>query len=331
MAKSYIIAEIASAHDGKPDFALRLFQLAAATGADAVKFQIFDRQSLISRFHEKYEAFGIIALPPQKWLDVLAECGRSNVDVVVEVYDVPSLAVAEKSGVVKAYKIPTSDIGNTELLTLAARTGKQVMLAVGGATSKEIASAVDTLRPLTSPGNLVLMHGFQSFPTLIEDTNLERLRWLSRTYDLPVGYADHVDAEDREMARVIPAMAMAAGATVIEKHITDNRSRKGRDYYSSLSPDEFTDFVAFIRKAEIACGLADPALTQAEVTYRYLMKKQAVAAVDLTAGASLAATLIAYKRTGKDGISPADMQPLHGRKLKRAIKADEAITKEDFE
>lgn len=325
----YIIAEIASAHEGERDVARELFRKAAATGADAVKFQMFDRDTLLSQFHHKFNAFGIIQITPDHWTEILTEAGRSDVDVHVEVFDETSLAVAEASGAVDGYKIPTSDIGNLDHLIRVAKTGKQVYLAVGGASMDEVQTAIKVLMPVCALAP-VLMLGFQSFPTKIEDTNLARITALRQRFGLPVGYADHIDAGETELARILPAMAMGAGAWVIEKHITEDRSRQGRDYYSSLNPDEFVSFVKLMHSLAPAMGMAQLELNQAEIEYRRLMKRQAVAACEIRAGEALDAAGVAYKRTGIDGLSPKDIGELSGMIFKRDKAVDEPIILEDF-
>jgi N,N'-diacetyllegionaminate synthase len=329
-AVPYIIAEIASAHEGDPVLCSRLIRLAAGTGADAVKLQIFHRDTLMSRFHPRYESFGQIEIAPQEWRRLLGEAAATGADVVVEAFDERSLMLAEETKSVSAYKLPTSDIGNPEFLRLMGRTGKPVMLGVGGARDSEITAAIEVVRG-AGAGRVVLMHGFQAYPTKIEDTRLARLSALARAFaGVALGYADHADAEDRELARMLPAMAFAAGATVIEKHITDARSRHGRDRYSALNPDEFLDFVRTMRRLAAAIGRGDDALSAAEDNYRREMKRQAVAARGLAPGATLSQGDVAFKRTNRAGLSHGEIQDLGARKLAVAKAADEPIGAEDL-
>jgi sialic acid synthase SpsE len=329
MTRLYIVAEIASAHEGDPGLARRLFDLAAATGADAVKFQIFRRSALISRAHAKYDSFGEIELSEAAWRDLLGHAAAAAVDTVIEVYDEPSLALAESAGEVAAYKIPTSDIANPALLKSVAATDKPIQLAVGGATDEEIDAAVALLRS-TSQAPLTLTHGFQSYPTAVADARLARLETLRRRHGLAVGFADHTDAEAAELARLVPAMAVAAGATVIEKHFTDDRSRRGRDHYSALNPDEFANFVALMREVAAAIGDAADTPSPAELTYRDQMKRHAVAARDLAEGKALAAGDIVFKRTGRTGVSPLGLPSLLRRRLRQAVAADTPILEDDL-
>ncbi len=325
---TYIIAEIASAHEGDPELAHRLLAAAAQTGADAIKFQIFCRDELMSKRHPKFDSFGEIEISPSSWGELLSTAGRMDVDVVAEVFDPRSLDLAVSSGCVDGYKVPTSDISNREFMQSACRTDKRLYVGVGGATEAEIDGAVEWLR--TEAADVVLMHGFQSYPTRPEDTNLARLQALGVRYGLPVGYADHVDAEDSELSNIVPLMAVGAGAVVIEKHITDDRSRQGRDHFSALTPDEFRCFVAGVRRIECVMGISDPELSRAEVKYREDMKRYAVAARSLGEGATLEEELVAFKRIGAAGMTQADIENVVGRRLKRSKSKDDPLLIGEF-
>ena len=331
MTNIYIIAEIASAHEGEIELAKRLVDLAASTGADAVKLQLFQRDQLLSRFHPKYDSFGEIEIEQNGWLDVLNTARQAGPEVILEVYDEPSLIFAEEWGGAAGYKIPTSDLSNSPFVRRVAETGRRVYLGVGGATRNEIEFAVGVLREC-GVSNAVLLHGLQSFPTLLEDSLLAEIPWLKATYGYEVGYADHVDAEDKEWAHWLPAMAVAAGATTIEKHITDARSRKGRDYYSSLNPDEFSHFVRRMKQLPLVMQQApEDELSEAQNNYRILMKRQAVAVSDLGVGELLRAGHVVFKRTNRSGISPQEMEHHYGKRVCRQIQSDEPLSAEDFE
>jgi N,N'-diacetyllegionaminate synthase len=324
----YIIAEIASAHEGDPEFAHRLLAAAAQTGADAVKFQIFCRDELMSKRHPKFESFGEIEIPPDAWKELLSSAHNMEIGVVAEVFDERSLDLAVASNCVDSYKIPTSDINNRELIQSVCRTGKRLCIGVGGATEDEIDRAVELLR--ADSADFVLMHGFQSYPTLLGDTNLARIRALWNRYGMDVGYADHVDAEDSEMSNLVPLLAISAGAVVIEKHITDDRSRKGRDYFSALTPDEFTRFVEHIRCIECVMGTPAPELSPAELRYREDMKRYAVAAKNIDEGDVLNEASVAYKRIGDAGMTQTELKTIIGRSLMSSKSVDDPLMSGDF-
>ena len=327
--RPYVIAEIASAHEGDVSLAKRMAASAAESGADAVKMQIFRRDALISTVHPKFGSFGEIELQPHEWREVVAVIAKADVDLIVEVYDEASLELAEAMTSVDAYKFPTSDIANLAFLQRVAGTGKPIYVGMGGATLDEVRRAVEVARKARG-GQITLVHGFQAYPTRVVDADLGRIAFLKREFDLPVCYADHTDAEAHELARALPALALAFGATSIEKHFTDDRSRKGRDHYSALQPGEFRDFVAYLAQVSDAFGVGSDTLSDAERVYRQQMKRNAVAAESLPAGTVLNARHIAYKRTNAEGLSPAEGGMLIGKRLVVEKRRDEPLTGADL-
>jgi len=326
----YIIAEIASAHEGRPELALKIANHAINAGADAVKFQIFNRDELLSKQNPYYEEFGEIEIEPNKWRDILKQIGALDVDIIIEAFDIESFSFAEQSGVVQGYKVPAANIGDYEFLNIVGQTQKPVYLGVGGAGWKEIEQAATLLKQVGNT-ELVMLCGFQNFPTKLNDSKLFQIQRLKETFQCPAGYADHVDAEKKQMAVMVPALAVALGASVIEKHITDDRSRKGKDYYSSLNPDEFREFVALIRQLPGIIGTdSEWKLSAAEIKYRRFTKKQAVAVRDIEVGTVLSQEDVVFKRTNADGFSPQDIVQHLGKKLARSKQCDEPLTHEDF-
>ncbi len=323
----YIIAEIASSHDGDPSLAGDILDHCIETGANAVKFQIFRRDHLMSPHHPGFDNFGEIEIAWPDWHPLLRRAAESPLDLIVEAFDEQSLQLVETLGCVSAYKLPTSDIANPPFMAAVIATAKPFMIGVGGATNAEIEAAVEQVH--RAKRQAVLLHGFQSYPTQLPDTNLARLKYLSG-FGLPVGYADHIDAEDRDLARLVPAMALGAGATVIEKHITDDRSRKGRDHYSALNPDEFKSFVSLIRQLFVAIGNESPDLTEPELRYRHNMKRQAVAGRSIEAGTRIDYDHVDFKRTDEAGIGYRDFANVVGQRLKSDKQSNDPIRVEDL-
>jgi sialic acid synthase SpsE len=326
----YIIAEIASSHEGDYELAIQLVQLAAQTGADAIKLQIFNRDYLISRRHEKYDSFGEIELSQQEWSQVLASASSTGKDIVMEVYDPDSLNFCETFPFISAYKVPTSDISNRDFLAMFAASGKALYLGAGGATQDEIDAAVEFFKN-KGVRQLTLLHGFQSYPTRLEDTNLQRIRFYQDRYGIDIGMADHCDADDGYIPYMIPAMALSMGATVIEKHITRDRSKRGRDHYSALNPDEFAEFVRCMKSAMIALGKNGTELTPEEENYRRVMKRFAVMKHDMKAGMKIQEDDLLFKRTGIEGITHSNAARVVGRILKTDKHADEQLLESDLE
>ena len=327
MIQPYIIAEIASAHEGNPDMTLKIADHAIKSGADAIKFQIFVRDQLLIKSNPYYNEFGEIEITPSHWQRILKEVSSQNIDIIVEPYDVDSLNIAEQADLVNGYKLPTACIGETKLIQKIKKTKKTVYLGVGGAEWDEIEQAVS----LFKSSDITLLCGFQNFPTRLKDSKLYQIPQIKKAFGCTVGYADHVDAEDKEMTRLLPVMAVASGATVIEKHITDDRSRKGRDHYSPLNPDEFKSFVRLMHNLPDIIGEENEwTLSETELKYRKFTKRQAVAARDIASGTELDLKDVVFKRTNEEGLSAQDIFEYTGKEIVRSKKTNEPITHEDF-
>ena len=327
MKNPYIIAEIASAHEGRPDLAIDIAKYAVDAGCDAVKFQIFNRNQLLTKNNPQFNEFGEIEIKSDKWKDIINEVSNKKIDIIIEPYDVESLKIAAQTELIKSYKLPTACIGDTELMEKMKETKKSVYIGVGGAKWNEIKRAVSVFKK----SKVTLLCGFQNFPTKLEDSKLFQILKLKTAFGCAVGYADHVDAEDKKMAQLMPALAFVAGATVIEKHITDDRSRKGRDYYSALNPDEFKSFVCLMRHLPDIIGVENEwCLSEAELQYRKFTKRYAVAARDIAIGKELDLKDIVFKRTNDEGLSAQDISEYAGREIVRSKKTDDPLTREDF-
>lgn len=325
-----IICEIASAHEGSVFHLKKLLNEAHFAGADWVKVQIFQYESLISKDNDKFSVLKKVELKPNEWLEVIRYSESLSPKLIVEVFDEQSFRLVENEPSIKAYKIPTSDFGDKTFVDLVCKKGKPVFIGIGGATIDEIDAIVMQISNFDNV-ELTLMHGIQNFPTKISDSILSRVQLLKKRYGCNIGFADHIDADESELSRVLPAMAVASGVSVIEKHITLSRKQKGLDYYSALNPDEFLNFVGFIKEISTAIGvnkLND--LTKAEIEYRNNMKKFAVLASSVSKGETLSESKVAYKRTSKAGITRSNMANFRGRTYKRDFLDGAIITEQSF-
>jgi len=327
-----IVAEVANAHQGNADAALAIAEAGLAGGADAVKFQVYSGEELLVRAHPRFEHFRKQAFPASVWSELIpaikGKAGASGARVYCDVFGVRAFEVAQAAGA-DGFKVHTSDLGNAPLLQAIAETSSPVFLSTGGSTAREIAFAV---RSLARPGRPrpVLLHGYQSFPTPLEDSCLQRIAWLKRQFgpECDVGYQDHVDAED-PFAVYLPLMAVAAGASTIEKHMTLDRGPKGIDYYSSLEPNEFAAFVANVRRAERALGESPDRFAESERSYRRTMKKFWVTTRALPAGHVLTADDLVPKRVAEAPPDTVERDKLIGRALVRDLDAETPLTRAD--
>ena len=289
----YIVAEMANVHEGSLETALRVVEEASGTGADAIKFQCFTAAELLVPQHTKYSVFKDLEMPWEDWETLIATSKEHGMDVFCDVFGHESagkMMDLEPTG----FKIHASDVPNTPLLEYVGASGRPVFLSSGGVNWVEVAEALNTLRAAGAP-LIVLINGIQRYPTDLADSDLLRLSALAERFDVPIGYADHVDG-DAPAAGWLPYMAVAAGARLIEKHITLDRSQKGTDYYSSLNPDEFCRFVKSARDAERALGDMSLALSESEKAYRHDAMKSLVTTRRIKAGETISEKDVTYKR-----------------------------------
>lgn len=314
----FIIAEIANSHEGSLKKAKQLIQAAAATGANAIKLQKFVTEELLVSSHPQYHLFKKLEFNEAAWKE-LFEYGREfNLPLLMDVFDIPSANFAEKMGV-DGYKIHSTDVANPDLLGCVAKKKKPIFLGVGATTLEEIEQALSYFEG----SNVTLMHGYQAFPTKIEETHLAFLKTLGEKFQLPVGVMDHVDGED-PLSQVLPLVAIGFGASVIEKHITLSRKEKGIDYESALEPETFKEFVTKVRQIEQTIGKKEHDFSEDENKYRQRMKKSIVAREVIPERTIIQREMLAFKR-GEGGISPMEVAKIVGRISKTTIQKDESI------
>ena len=327
-----VIAEIASAHGGDVTAIKKMIAAASATGADFIKLQIYQFDQLVAGDNSKFQDLKTIEIQPEEWIKILDYAAEINANLIAEVFDKESFILLKGRNEIKGFKIPTADITDIDFINLVCTENKAIFLGIGGATNVEIDKALECLGKHNEI-ETILLHGIQSFPTKVEDCLLSRIPILKEKYNCDIGYADHIDAEDTLLAFTIPAMAVSMGANVIEKHITLDRSEKGYDYYSSLNPSEFSDFVMFIRSACQSIGGPESysTLTTAEISYRNNMKKFAILESKLEVGSSLDSALIAYKRTSVPGMTRGDIELQRKHSSIKNLEAGHILQSKDFE
>jgi len=326
-----VIAEIASAHGGDVNLLKEMISEAKATGANFIKLQIYQFEKLVAGNNEKFQSLKTIELSQSEWLQILDYSSEINANLIAEVFDRDSFMLLKGRSEIHGFKIPTADITDIDFIDLICKENKTIFLGIGGATNIEIEKALECLRSYPDI-NFVLLHGIQSFPTKVEDCLLSRIPYLKEKYNCEIGYADHIDAEDSLLSFTIPAIAVGMGATVIEKHITLNREEKGFDYYSSLNPKEFSDFIAYIHSSNESIGPeTDLNLTPAEISYRNNMKKFAILESEILAGSPLQSASIIYKRTSIPGMTRGEID-LHREKIAmQNFEAGHILQQENFE
>lgn len=317
----FVVAEMAQSYEGSLDDAKSLIRAAGEAGADAVKFHVFFADELAVPAYEHYALFKKLELGEAQWRELADLAHSLNMGFVADVLGTDGLRVLQAIGA-DGLKIHATDLANIPLLRAVGAAGLPVLVACGGGTAGEIATAIGALRE-SGAKEICLLHGFQASPTPADGSRLLRLRALARTFALPVGYADHIDG-DHQLATTWPLAAVGAGAVVIEKHLTLDRSAMKEDYISALNPDEFRSMVEWLRLLERGLGRDDFDLAEAEIEYRGSARKRVVAARDLPAGRSIDATDVALKRT-PDRSAETGLEQVLGRKLVKAASVHSAV------
>src|SRR5712691_1139338 len=324
----FVLAEVASAHGGSADRALKMLESAFKMGADGIKLQLFRADSLVVRRHPGRKDFEQIELSEKEWRKVLRAARASGLTLLVEPFDVPSLRLAEEEGA-DGYKVHSTDMENPEFIRAVGATGRPVLFATGGVPEEAVRQALE----LAGASPVGLLHGFQTFPTPIEEIHFRELASWKERYRVPVGFLDHTDGGSA-FALVAPALAVAWGADLVEKHFTLDRSEKGYDYQSSLSPEDFYRMVELLRQAERAAGDAPASESEGARRYHRTMARSIVAGALTKRGDVFTREMLAYKRTDvrfEPGYPPREAHRVIGRRASRPIQADETILEEMLE
>jgi len=329
-APAFLVAEAGVNHNGDPALARRLIAAAAAAGADAVKFQTFRAEALVTRHAPKaayqaettgsgegqWEMLGRLELGPEAHAALRDESAKRGILFFSSPFDEASADTLEALGVA-LFKLPSGEITNPRLLRHVAAKGRPIILSTGMSTLDEVAAAVAVIRGAGDPP-LALLHCVSAYPAPAEETNLRAVDTLRERFGCPVGLSDHTTGIEIALA------AVARGAAIVEKHFTLDKGLPGPDHRASLEPDELAGLVRAVRRVEAALGDGEKRPMPSEADTRRVARKSLVAARAIRPGERLTADLIAVKRPGT-GISPADLDRALGRTVVRALAADEVI------
>jgi N,N'-diacetyllegionaminate synthase len=325
----FIIAEAGVNHNGSLKRAMRMVDEAALARADAVKFQAFVTDRLVSSEAPKaeYQSKSVVGrtqlnmlkpleLGPQDFAAIAERSRKRGIIMLSSAFDEESADVLEKLGV-PAYKIGSGDLTNIPLLEHIAKKGKPVLLSTGMATLEEIQEA---LSAISAQGNnqIVILHCVSSYPSQPQDSNLRVMQVLRERFKVPVGFSDHSKGVEVALA------AAALGAVVIEKHFTLSRRLPGPDQRTSLEPSEFRKLVQGVRVVEQALGKPVKEPTPEELKMRLVARRSLVASVSIQKGQVLSRQMVAIKRPGT-GIPPKEIGKMIGKRATRNIRRDQVL------
>lgn len=329
--ETFVIAEVAQAHDGSLGILHSFIDACAGTGVDAIKFQMHIaeaesspkepfRKSFSYEDESRFDYWRRMSFSEEQWGEVRRHCGEAGLEFLVTPFSNAAVDMLERLGVAR-YKVGSGDIANHLLLEKLRRTGKEVILSTGLATLDEISRAVGLLRDQ----GVAVLQCTTRYPTPAEAIKLDAIPQLKSELDCPVGLSDH--------SGVIypPIAAVALGASIIEAHVTFSRRMFGPDAQASLTVDEFAELVRGIRFIEKARGGAPgKALTPELTELRSMFGRTIAAARDLPQGHVLTFEDLEGKKPAGQGISTEDLESVLGRSLKHAKQRFDFLQEEDL-
>lgn len=328
-----IVAELAQGFEGRPEQARLLLKAAAAAGADAAKYQLVYADELATPDYKYYGLFRSLEMPDEVWQGLATYACELGIQLHLDIFGSRSLRLAEQIGV-GAIKLHGTDIANISLLEAVARSSiPRVLLGAGGAFMSEIEQAINLL----SGKEIVVLLGFQGYPTPGNANQISRVRMLSDLFSLrysevSIGFADHADPAS-PLRLALAAIALGAGATVFEKHLTLGEVMKMEDYEAALNPDRFLEFTTALRECSEAYGVSsdifDFGMSEAEYGYRKMIRRHVVTRRSLVAGARIDPADIVLKRSA--AINPlTDLSQVYGATIKRDIAINEPLLINDL-
>jgi N,N'-diacetyllegionaminate synthase len=324
----FVLAAMASAHGGSVQTALRMIEAAFTMGADGVLAEVFRADLLLARRHPDRREYERLELAPADWRRILRSARASGLAVVATVFDSASLDLAVEEEV-HALAIHATDAENPAMLRAVASAGRPLLLAPGGLPESAVRRALDLL----GAAPVVLVHGPAAAPTSVEELRLARIAQWKERFRVPVGLLDHTDGGSA-FAHLSPALAAAVGADLVAKRFTLDRSLKGPDYESAVSPEDFYRTVELLRQAERALGDGASGESEEAERQRRSLSRSIVAASLIGRGEVVTASMLAFKRTDPrlgGSLGPGEADRVIGRRAVRPIQADEMLRDDMFE
>jgi len=347
----FIIAEAGVNHNGNVELAKKLVEVARDAGADAVKFQTWITEEVLTKDVEKaryqkeltgngesqFDMVKKLELSFDDYKGIAEFCKREGIIFLSTPNDKHSVDFLNKLGV-PAFKIGSDDLTNIPFLQYVAKKGKPIIISTGMATLDEVREAYESIKNINE--KIIFLHCTSNYPAVLETVNLRAIDTLRREFGTPVGYSDHTMGID------VPIVAVALGACIVEKHFTINRNLLGPDHKASIEPNELKEMVRAIKNTEkrllegdspkdilskfkyvdvmLGTGIKAPADSEKDVIP--FVRKCLVAKANIRKGTVLTDNIIAIKRAGVGGLEPKHLSKIIGKKTKMDINKDEMIT-----
>lgn len=334
MRNIQIVAEIGCNHNGNVELAKEMMKRAKEAGADAVKFQSFVPENLVSKYAPKAEyqkqndgngsqldMLKKLALTEDEYLELIQYAKNLNIGIFSTPFDSDSFSFLQRIGQ-NVWKVPSGEITNLPYLQKVAAIechNKQIILSTGMSTVEEVKYAINVLRQSKNT-DFTILHCNTQYPTEAEDMNLlaiNKLRELAP--DWRVGLSDHSEGI------VASLVAVGLGAKFIEKHFTLDKNMSGPDHKASITPEELEELCTGVHKAEIMLGSEEKRVTDSERKNIFVARKSIVAKRKIEKNEIFSENNITCKRPG-NGISPIHWYEVLGKKAEKDFEMDEMIS-----
>lgn len=337
MNKTKIIAEIGINHNGKISNAKKLIDIAKKSGANAVKFQTFITEKLITNNEElmpyqkinikkKINQFQMLKqneLTKEDHVKLIKYCKKKKIEFISTPYDLDSAKLLINLGL-KTIKVASTDITNLQLIRYLLSKKINLILSSGATSLKELEILFKLISQKKNLRKISLLHCISFYPAPINSLNLNVIKNLKKKFKIKVGFSDH------SLSKFTGSFAILLGAEIIEKHITLDHKMIGPDHKASLEPKDFCKYVKLIRLAECSMGDGIKKVEEIEKTTKKSMQKSIIVNQDLKKGTKIRYNFISSMRPAK-GISPLYIDKIIGKKLKNSKKNKEILFWKDFE
>ncbi len=332
---AYIIGEAGVNHNGRIDLAVSLVDTAKRVGVDAVKFQVFTAENLVvsdaptagyqaAQGHcDQRQMLQELELTRDEFKYLFKYCRDVGIEFLATPFSIDDLEFLLELGV-RAIKLASPDLVNVPLVERAIQSRLTVIASTGACRMDEIDAAVDLFADRGALSRLVLLHCISAYPTRLTQANLRVIGELRGRYSLPIGFSDHT-AE-----WITGALAVAAGAAVLEKHFTLDCTMPGPDHPFSLEESQLAQYVAAARETEGALGRGRREVLECEQDVREVSRGSVVSAVQIPAGTRITPSMLTVKRPGC-GIEPARIKELVGLTAQADIPADAILAWDLFQ
>lgn len=331
----FIIAEAGVNHNGSMELAKKMIDEAKSAGADAIKFQTFISENLVSedaqkaeyqskndpRHKTQLEMLKSLELSQNQFKELKDYCDSVGILFLSTPFDLQSVDILERIGVV-AYKIPSGEITNLQLIEYVSRKGKPIILSTGMANLKEIKRAIEVIHS-TGNNQVAVLQCTTSYPAPAETLNLRAIQTLAKKFKIPVGLSDHSEGVIASVA------AVAIGACILEKHFSLDKLMQGPDHKASLEPKELKEMIYSIRTTEKMLGSGIKKAQEIELSILKHARKSIFASTNIQAGERISKENISLKRP-LVGIPAEDADKAIGKMAKINISARKPIKWKDL-